>query len=118
MPTDDHLEHVRLLRRQGHSPKQIARRLGISPAQAGRLVRAAAVGRRAEEAEPAVTGCWISPNWSSDLIIGGHPDWPLHADPEAGTAGLVAVLVAREHRYGKVSVCGYLCDVYCLGVKN
>jgi hypothetical protein len=26
--------------------------------------------------------------------------------------------VAREHKYGKVSVCGYLADVYCLGVKN
>ena len=35
-----------------------------------------------------------------------------------GTDGLVAVLVARKHRHGKVSVCGYLADVYCLGVKN
>ena len=31
---------------------------------------------------------------------------------------MAAVLVARKHRYGKVSVCGYLADVYCLGVKN
>lgn len=28
------------------------------------------------------------------------------------------MLVAREHRYGKVSICTYLCDVYCMGVKN
>ena len=28
------------------------------------------------------------------------------------------MLVARRHRYDKVSVCGYLVDVYCLGVKN
>ena len=28
------------------------------------------------------------------------------------------MLVARKHRYGKVSVCGYLVDVDCLGVKN
>lgn len=28
------------------------------------------------------------------------------------------VLVAREHRYGKVSVAGFLVDVYCLGVKD
>jgi hypothetical protein len=27
-------------------------------------------------------------------------------------------LVARRHRYDKVSLCGYLADVYCLGVKN
>lgn len=28
------------------------------------------------------------------------------------------LLVARKHRHDKVSVCGYLADVYCLGVKN
>jgi hypothetical protein len=115
---DDRLEHVRTLRRQGRSPKQIARALGITSAQAGRLVRAAASAEPADAAEPAVIGCWISPNWSTDLIIGDHPGWPLHSDPESGTGGLVAVLVARRHRYDKVSVCGYLCDVYCLGVKN
>ena len=30
----------------------------------------------------------------------------------------MSVLVARRHKYDKVSVCGYLADVYCLGVKN
>ena len=48
----------------------------------------------------------------------GHPDWLLHEDRAAGIDGLAAVLVARKHRYGKVSVCGYLADLYCLGVKN
>jgi hypothetical protein len=28
------------------------------------------------------------------------------------------VLAARRHRHDKVSVCGYLADVYCLGVKT
>lgn len=32
--------------------------------------------------------------------------------------GIVSVLVARQHRRGKVSVTGYLVDVYCLGVKD
>lgn len=118
MSADERLEHVSLLRRQGHSPKQIARKLGITPAQAGRLVRATAASDPLNATEPAVIGCWISPNWSTDLHIGDHPDWPMHTDPQAGTTGLVAVLVAREHRYNKVSVCGYLCDVYCLGAKN
>jgi hypothetical protein len=30
----------------------------------------------------------------------------------------VSVLVARRDRWDKVSVCGYLADVYCLGVKK
>jgi hypothetical protein len=116
---DERLEQVQLLRRQGHSPKQIARKLAITPAEAGRLIRAASAASPAEVVRPALIGCWISPNWSTDLVItGDHPDWPLHTYPESGTTGLVAVLVAREHRHGKVSVCTYLCDVYCLGVKN
>jgi hypothetical protein len=116
--TDNHLERVRLLREQGRSPKQIARALGVRPAEAARLVRAAAALAREETPERRVAGCWISPTWSTGLTVGDHPGWPLHEDPAAGTDGLAAVLVAREYRYGKVSVCGYLADVYCLGVKN
>ncbi len=32
--------------------------------------------------------------------------------------GLVAVLIAREAGRSRLSVCGYLVDVHCLGVKN
>ena len=109
---------MRLLRERGLTPKQIARALGIGSAEAGRLVRAAAVLAQAEAPEPALAGCWVSPAWSRGLIVGDHPGWPLQEDLAAGAEGLVAVLVAREHRHGKVSVCGYLADVYCLGVKN
>lgn len=34
------------------------------------------------------------------------------------TSGVVGVILAREDRNRNVSVCGYLVDVYCLGVKN
>lgn len=116
MPSDALLEQVRLLREQGQAPKQIARTLGIRPAEATRLIRTAAA--LAEATEPELVGCWLSPTWSTGLGLGDHPGWPTHEDPDTGTDGLVAVLVARRHRYDKVSVCGYLADVYCLGVKN
>jgi hypothetical protein len=115
---DERLERVRALRERGQTPKQIARALGIRPAAAARLVRDAAIAAHAEAPEPAVAGCWISPGWSTGLAVDEHADWPLQEDPDSGSEGLVAVLVAREHRYGKVSVCGYLADAYCLGVKN
>lgn len=118
MQATDQLERVRLLRAQGHTPKQIARALGVRPAEATRLVRAAAALAQADAPEPAVVGCWISPTWSIGLTVAGHPEWPRHEDATEGTDGLAAVLVARRHRYDKVSVCGYLVDVYCLGVKN
>ena len=104
-----------MLRERGQTPKQIARALGIRPAEAGRLVRAAAIVSQAEAPEPAVAGCWISPAWSTGLTIGDHFGWPLHEDPAAGADGLVAVLVARKHRHGKVLVCGYLADVTVWG---
>jgi hypothetical protein len=115
---DERLERVRLLREQGRTPKQVARALGISPAEAGRLVRAVAAAAQAAAPEPPLAGCWISPGWSTGLTVGDHPGWPLREDPGGGTEGLIAVLVARGLRYGRVSVCGYLVDAYCLGVKN
>ena len=119
MPTDERLERVRTLREGGLTPKQIARTLNIRPAEAARLVRSAAALSQAETSEAPLVGCWISPTWSTALTIDGdHPDWPMSEDRTAGTDGLVSVLVARRHRYDKVSVCGYLADVYCLGVKN
>jgi hypothetical protein len=118
VPTDEHLDRVRLLRERGQTPKQIARTLGIRPAEAGRLVRAAAALAQSETPEPALVACWISPTWSNGLTVGDHPDWPLGDDEATGTDGLVSVLVARRHRFDKVSVCCFLADVYCLGVKN
>ena len=118
MADDEHLKRVRLLREQGRSPKEIARILGIRPAEASRLVRAAAVLAQTAVPEQALAGCWISPGWSTGLAVGDRPGWPRHDDPAGGSEGLVSVLVARRPRYGKVSACGYLADVYCLGVKN
>jgi hypothetical protein len=37
---------------------------------------------------------------------------------EEAASGLVGVLVAREAGRERVSVCAWLVDVYCLGVKN
>jgi hypothetical protein len=50
--------------------------------------------------------------------VHGHDEWPGLDDDSEAPGGLVCVLVARRHRHDKVSVCGYLVDVHCLGVKN
>jgi hypothetical protein len=118
VPTDEDLERVRQLRERGRNPKEIARILGIRPAEASQLVRAAAVRAQAATPEPALAGCWLSPGWSTGLDIGDHPGWPLSNDLDEGSQGLISVLVARRVRYGKVSACGYLAGAYCLGVKN
>jgi hypothetical protein len=116
---EERLDRVAELRERGAGPKQVARALGIRPAEAARLVREAAARAQSEQTEAALVGCWISPGWSAGLgIAGDHPDWPDDEGADSGTEGLVSVLLARRHRFDKVSVCGYLVDVYCLGVKN
>lgn len=61
----------------------------------------------------------MNPGWSQGLTIAHHPDWPdTAASGGDGPSGVACVLVARRIRRGRVSVCGYLVDVFCLGVKN
>lgn len=66
--------------------------------------------------------CWVSRGWSDGLTVDGHPEWPDAGhdivDVDRGCSGLVGVLIAREHRRSRLSVCGYLVDAYCLGVKD
>ena len=116
--TANALESIRALRAGGYSPKQIARALHLRPAVVAPLVRKLAAEEAAAAPEPALFGCWVSPGWSRNLSIDGHRDWPDLPVPEDGPGGIACVAVARRHRPHRVSVCGYLVDTYCLGVKN
>jgi hypothetical protein len=64
--------------------------------------------------------CWISPGWWHRLRVEDHDDWPGETDaPSAsGDSGVAVVLVATPCGYGRLEVCSYLVDTWCLGVKN
>ena len=62
--------------------------------------------------------CWVSSGWSAGLTVTGHPEWLDEPGGNEASSGLVGVLVAREAGRSRVSVCAWLVDVYCLGVKN
>jgi hypothetical protein len=115
MSSPELIERVAELRRSGRTPKEIARALGLKPSQVAPLIRE--VGATAPRREAPLAGCWISDNWAAGLTVSGHPDWPGVQVAEDSESGLVEVLVAREHG-SSVSACGYLVDVWCLGVKN
>jgi hypothetical protein len=118
MDREELLRRVRELRAQGRTPKAIARTLGVPPATVAPLVRAIAAQDHADTPDHELIGCWVSPGWSDGLTVAGHPEWPDVHTPDAGTSGLVTVLVARDERRSRVRVCGWLVDVYCLGVKD
>jgi hypothetical protein len=118
------LARVRELRQRGSGPKQIARALGVRPAQATALVRHVAEEQQAgvEPAARTVVGCWVNAGWSARLDMAGAPQWaaadPAGAQDDPAAGGFAQVLLARQERASKVTVCGFLVDVYCLGVKS
>lgn len=118
VPSDDLKARARELREAGQTPKQIARSLGIPRARVNDLVRGVKAVKPVEKEIPLL-GCWVSLQWSVGLSIADRPrDWVDHRKKyEVGT-GLVNILVAHDKGDGHVSVCGFLVDTYCLGVKN
>ncbi|MGN9838429.1 helix-turn-helix domain-containing protein [Nonomuraea sp. H19] len=115
METAELKERVRELRGQGRSPKEIARALKVSPSVVAPLVRQIAA-ETSDTAEPEVVGSWINVGWSAGLGLDPARGWTDDA-PESGADGMVCVLVARRHTWDRMTVCGFLVDVYCLGVK-
>jgi hypothetical protein len=123
MNSEDLKSRVQALRAAGSTPKQIARTLGIPRSKAIALVHSGANPRpdRATTVEKQLIECWITRQWSNGLTIENRPsDWIDDNDlpPLAMGAGLPSVAVVREHSDNEVSVCGYLVDTYCQGVKN
>jgi hypothetical protein len=113
------LDEVRRMRAAGAPPKAIARALGVRPSVIAPLVRR--VAAEAPEIAPdraELAGCWISPGWSRELLVPRREGWDDVDLGPAGPSGIVLVLVARALRHDRVTVCGYLVDTFCLGVKN
>lgn len=135
MDHDELLDTVRSLRQRRFTPAEIARTLGIRKAEAARLVRTVAAerkravsdARQADRSRFAAPGasawprCWVSPGWRHGLGVEGEFDWPggEGAPAEASDSGVACVLLAAQPGgQGRVAVCGYLIDTWCLGVKN
>lgn len=120
MTTNEFEERVRRLHTEGASTNAIARSLGVDRGEVAPLVRSIRREQRAPMDQPAVVGCWVSRGWSAGLDVDADRDWPDRAGRAADMTGLVGVVVARESRRNPqgVTVCGYLVDTYCLGVKN
>lgn len=124
MDNDELTERVVALRSQGKSTNAIARELDVPRGQIAPIVRAAANTHRNEApaADVGLVGCWISAGWSAGLTVYDHtgPRWPDRRVRAGEASGLVGVLVARRRSTASanVSLCGYLVDTYCLGVKD
>jgi hypothetical protein len=122
MSSHELVERVAELRRAGRTPKEIARALGMRPAEVALLIRA--IGATTPKREAPLAGCWVTDRWADRLTVTGHAEWPgipVAGDgsppPSEDGSGLAGVLVARDAG-STATVCGYLVDAWCLGVKD
>jgi len=73
----------------------------------------------ARDVERALVACWVSPGWSRGLAFPSRPEWAAYdTDETEYEGGLAQVVVARGAPRGRVSICHFLVDVFCLGVKS
>jgi mRNA-degrading endonuclease toxin of MazEF toxin-antitoxin module len=116
------------LRALNLSPKQIARKLGLKPALVTAVIKqqaeqAANERAAAGELEPVVE-CLVNadcvrtllPNIngrSSNLVPSNAPN-----QAEESFTGLALVAVTRLSAYNRLTVCTYLVDPWCLGIKD
>ncbi len=118
MDNEDLVRRVLELRAKGSSPKEIARALGVPRARIVPLIRTIASEDQTPVADRDLVGCWVSPGWQDGLTIDPRSEWPNGEPVDDSTGGIATVLIARQERRGRVSLCGYLVDTYCLGVKK
>lgn len=114
------------LRSRHVAPKQIARQLGLRPAEVSAFLRiqaeqATATRTASGELNP-IFQCLVNKNCLPSLT-GSIPiseDATADEDDEfdAEGSGFAIVTVARTAGFNRLEVCTYLVDIWCLGVKD
>ncbi|GAB4323097.1 MAG: hypothetical protein OHK0047_06860 [Leptolyngbyaceae cyanobacterium] len=114
------------LRARNVAPKQIARQLGLRPAEVSAVIKAQAeqvtAQRMAKGELSPVFQCLVNRNCLDALLPDDLKHDPALAfDVQADldpNAGIAVVTVARKAGFNRLDVCTYLVDIWCLGVKD
>lgn len=113
------------LRTRNVAPKQIARQLGLRPAEVSALIRThaeqAAMARLATGELYPLFQCLINQNCLTDLLPERQPESAIAPSAELeddADAGLAVIILSRKAGFNRLEVCTYLVDLWCLGVKD
>jgi hypothetical protein len=119
LKTDLELEQeIHRLRTLNLAPKQIARKLSLRPAEVSDAIRrqAQASGLSTKHhTMPPLVDCWVDGDTASALATQSTQSLYQLTDK---ARGLSVVTVVRQPNYDHLSLCTYLVDYWCLGVKN
>lgn len=114
--TPEQLSEVQRLRDRKVNPKQIARKLGLRPAEVKVAIQQQAEQQYqatlSADGQPPLEGCFANGSMVNALF---HNKTKLAA--KHGSLGLGTVMVVRQQR-SKLIASIFLIDYYCLGVKN
>lgn len=121
----EQIEEIKRLRALNLSPKQIARKLGLRPAEVNEYLQMAAEGTAIASAEkgelPPLERCLINENAAIRFLDTGKKGWFGQERKEKldkdGSEGMAQVLVIRKEK-SRYLLCSYLVDYWCLGVKD
>ena len=120
--TPEQTIEILALRSRSLTPKEIARKLGLRPAEVKALIQAqseqAAQDRLARGEVAPVYECLVSEDFPNNRFLTADKNRDLKIAKGDVSSGLTVVMVTRRERPGKLSLCKYLVDYNCLGVKN
>jgi hypothetical protein len=116
-------QEILTLRTQGLTPKEIARKLGLRPAEVTAIIRAdgeqTTQDRLARGELPPIYECLMTGEFPQERFLAEGEHLPAKLKEERrASSGLAIVVVTRKERPGKLLLYSYLVDYYCLGVKD
>lgn len=117
--TPEQQQEILKLRALNVTPKQIARKLGLKGAEVTAFIKEQAQEvalAKAQSGELApIDKCLVDTRCAKRLLFDNSSEKDSSHD---GIGGLGLVLVARTTGYNSYSVCTYLVDYWCLGLKD
>lgn len=123
--TPEQQQEITNLRALNLTPKQIARKLGLKVSEVSAVIKGqaeqVALARAAAGELDPVVECLTNISCVQHFLLGKTAD-PLRDDSslekDEFMNGIAMVSVTRQTAHNRLSVCTYLVDMWCLGVKD
>jgi hypothetical protein len=119
--TPEQEQTIAELRSRNVAPKQIARQLGLRPAEVTAVIKTLAeqvTSQRLATGELApLYQCLVNNSCLPSLLPDRSPTLGT-LDHPGDDPGFALVIVARQPGFNQIEFCSYLVDIFCLGVKD
>ena len=118
--TSAQIEEIIQLRSRKVSPKQIARKLGLRPAEVTAIIKQQSEAGHIQKPLAELKAVWINSNAARHLLqlSAKGSKGQTEVGPDSDGGGLAQVILVRVDEKNHHWVSSYLIDTWCLGIKN